>query len=387
VPHILFHRPTVWESDIQCSTKVLARLFAKRGFDVTYLQTPLDPAHLLRGSRGYWSTWRKGTFTDGNVRVVIPITPIPVRDFLGLNGQVAADLRYRLAMPALGKLVGGNGRSMPDLVWSTVPGSMPAMRRAFPAATHAFHVIDYYPAFRGEPVKALECADYTAADAVITIGQTLKNYLVDELSVSSEKVEVLGQGVELQRYKAKFSEPKVLENIPYPRAIWCGVLAKGDPELFHAAAEAMSERGGSLILIGPTVRWAEALTKTMPGTVYTIGSIPPGELPAHLSFAQIGLMLYDRSKRAVYKGQNPLKLYEYAAANLQILSTYHEEFAYLNPPYFSIESATCVHSAIAAALDPPQRMTRVTDFAECHDWDKHVTQLTERFFPDFGTTA
>jgi hypothetical protein len=43
--HILFHRPTVWRSEVQCSTKVLARAFARRGYAVTYLQSPLDPVH------------------------------------------------------------------------------------------------------------------------------------------------------------------------------------------------------------------------------------------------------------------------------------------------------------------------------------------------------
>lgn len=391
MPHILFHRPTVWDSEIQCSTKVLARLFGERGFDVTYLQSPLDPIHLAKGSGGYWRTWRKGAYEDRNVRIVTPATPIPVRDITGLNGKVAAALRYRLAVPPLDTLVSSDGRGAPDLIWTTVPGSMPALRRAFPQARQVFHVIDYYPAFRGEAVKRLEKADYAAADAVMTIGQTLKNYVINDLGISSDKVDVLGQGVELQRYRPisgeSLPEPDALAKLPHPRAIWSGVLGKGDPELFHAAATAMAERGGSLILLGPTAPWADALAKTMPQTVHALGSVRPDALPAYLAHADLGLMLYDRSKQTVYKGQNPLKLYEYAAAGLQILSTGHEEFVFLDPPIFPVEDAASVHAAIDAALDPARRLTTLANFAEQHDWGRHVTHLVDRFFPGFTDGA
>lgn len=386
VPHILFHRPTIWDSEIQCSTKLLARLFAQRGFDVTYLHTPLDPVHLAKGKRGYWQTWRKGSYSDGNVRVVTPASLIPVRDVPGLDGPLAADLRYLLTIPSLRKLVCGSGRSAPDLMWSTVPGSMRALRRAFPSAHQVFHVIDYYPAFRGDPVKRLERADYAAADAVITIGQTLKNYVVDELGVPAAKVEVLGQGVELQRYRAAagttLPEPAVFKDCPHPRAIWSGVLGKGDPELFTAAAAAMAQRGGSLILLGPTAPWADKLAKTMPDTVRNLGPVRPDALPAYLAHADVGLMLYDRSKQTVYKGQNPLKLYEYAAAGLQILSTAHEEFAFLNPPIFPVTDAASVHAAMIAALDPAKQFSELAGFAERHDWGQHVNHLITRFFPN-----
>lgn len=395
MPHILFHRPTIWHSEIQCSTKLLARLFAQRGFDVTYMHAPLDPLHLAKGTGGYWTVWRAGSFIDQGVRVVTPATPVPVRDLPGLNGPLASGLRYRLAMPSLEKLVSGDGRGAPNLVWTTVPGSMPGLRRAFPGAKHVFHVIDYYPAFRGDAVKPLERADYAAADAVITIGQTLKNYVVDELGIAANKVEVLGQGVELQRYRpattkpadATLPEPSALADCPHPRAIWSGVLAKGDPELFAAAAAAIAEQGGTLILLGPSAPWADSLANKMPETVRVLGSVRPDLLPAYLAHADIGLMLYDRAKQAVYKGQNPLKLYEYAAADLQILSTAHEEFAFLDPPVFQVDDAASVHAAMAAAMDPARRLQGAQAFAQRHDWDRHVSHLVHRFFPDSNSKA
>ena len=69
------------------------------------------------------------------------------------------------------------------------------MKRAFPTANVVFHVVDYYPAFRGEAVKALEREDYAAVDAVATISGTLTDYLADELDVPRDRITTLGQGI------------------------------------------------------------------------------------------------------------------------------------------------------------------------------------------------
>ena len=53
-------------------------------------------------------------------------------------------------------------------------------------------------------------------------------------------------------------------------------------------------------------------------------------------------MLYDQTKKEIYNGQHPLKLYEYAAAGLQILSTKHDEYKFLKPPCYIIENSKCL---------------------------------------------
>jgi hypothetical protein len=380
--HVLFHRPTVWASDIQCSTKVLARLTAARRLQTTYLQAPLDPVHLLRGPGGYLRVWRQSPFDADGVRVVTPATPVPVRDIWPLNSLAAAGLRYRLALPGLRRLVGD-----PDLIWTTVPGSGAALRRIFPRARLVFHVVDYYPAFRGDAVKPLEQSDYSVADAVYTIGHSLADYVVSELGIAKDKVRVLGQGADMAVYAPEQAEPAALTSAPAPRAVWTGVLGKGDPGLFEALAQVMQARGGSLILIGPGAPWADALAARFAGTVRLVGSVAPAELPAWLRHCDLGVMLYDRARQEVYRGQNPLKLYEYAAAGLPALSTPHDEFAHLEPPVLQVRTEAEIGPAIARALsDAPAWRARVAQFAQANTWQSKVDRILADCLPGATVT-
>ena len=375
MPHVLFHRPTVWRSQVECSTKVLARLFGAFGAEVSYLQAPLDPVHLLRGTQGYLRIWRRGPERDGPVRVLTPATPVPVRDLWPLNTLAAAQLRYAAAWPALARLA-----PAPDLVWTTVPGSGAALRRAFPGAHLVFHVVDYYPAFRGSAVQPLERSDYAAADSILTIGETLRDYLTAELGVPARKVAVLGQGVSLERFAAPGPEPEPLRALPRPRAVWSGVLAKGDPPLFRAAAETLAAAGGSLVLIGPPDGWATALADAFPATVQLQGPVPAAALPAWLMHCDVGLMLYDRRRGEVYRGQNPLKLYEYAAAGLAILSTPHEEYRHLDPPVAVVTDEDATRAALSTALARRENLRPAAlAFARRHSWRDKATALFERF--------
>lgn len=380
-PHILFHRPTLWASDIQCSTKVLARLCAQRGFDVSYLENPLDPIHLLRG-KGYVREWQKAPYNDRGVRVLNLATPVPVRDIWPLNTRIASYQKYCLMMPSLRASAIADGRPAPDLIWTTVPGSVRALKKSFPEAQVVFHVVDYYPAFRGSAVVPLERQDYAQADAIYVIGQSLQAYLVHDLKVPAEKVTVLGQGAELEIYQTNTFTPDEIVDLPHPRAIWCGVLAKGDPGLFEALAQTMSTCGGSVILIGPEAPWAQDLARRMPETVTCLGPKAPPDLPGYLKAADIGVMLYDRGKQEVYRGQNPLKLYEYTAAGLPVLSTAHDEFDTLHPPVQQIAQEADIALAVERVLAHMQEeQTKVSLFAAQHSWQAKVDTIIKRFFP------
>lgn len=381
-PHILFHRPTLWGSDIQCSTKVLARLFATKGFEVSYLENPLDPVHLLRG-KGYIREWKKAPRVENGVRILNLATPVPVRDIWPLSTCAASYLKYRSMMPSLKSAVMSEGRGAPDMIWTTVPGSAAALKKIFPKARIVFHVVDYYPAFRGDAVKPLERQDYATADAVYVIGTSLLNYLVEDLGVPSSKVTVLGQGAELEIYQASTLEPEDIQHLPRPRAIWCGVLDKGDAGLFAALASEVEVKGGSLVLIGPSADWSDALARTKPKVVSLLGSKAPPDLPAYLKAADIGVMLYDRSRQEVYRGQNPLKLYEYTAAGLPVLSTDHDEFASLRPPVSLIEQEPDMASAVDMIMaDMERHRLAASTFASQHSWQAKVEAIIQRFFPE-----
>lgn len=369
--HILFFRPTPWESDVECSTKVLAKRYAKKGFEVTYLENPMDPLHLVNGN-GYFNIWKNAQRWEDNIWIANTFSLIPVRDIYPLNTRMMMSLKYRLCLPSLNTVVTRSGRKVPDIIWTTVPGSG-YLKKVFPDALLLFHVIDYYPAFRGKYISAIEKHDYEVADHVFLIGESMKEYIVQDLNISEEKVTVLGQGVDLEKYKNILSDPEDLRKASKPRAVWCGVTKKGDEKLFNEAASVMQSIGGSLVLIGPECEWVHELQDRFQETVFVLGSKPPEQVSVYLKCSDLGLMLYDRGRHDVYFGQNPLKLYEYAAAGLPIISTNHKEYDYLDVPVIVVEKESDIASAIHDALENSDSYAEKSlEFVAKKSWDVQV---------------
>ena len=64
--NILFHRPTPWSNNINCSTKKYSKLFAESGHCVTYLQSNINLIHWIF-RKGYYKTWKEGLRFSENI--------------------------------------------------------------------------------------------------------------------------------------------------------------------------------------------------------------------------------------------------------------------------------------------------------------------------------
>ena len=373
--HVLFHRVTPWNAPIRGSTNTLARLFGEAGHEVTYVEGTAHLGHLIRGGR-YRDSWRRGARHEAGAWVFTPFTALPYAGAGRFATPEAVDRAYRTAVPGIRPLAERSGHGAVDVVWSARPGGS-ALGLLFPGAPLVMQVVDYYPAWGGQHVRALEESDYARADLVVSIGHAITDHLVRGLGVPAEKVLTLGQGVFPERYNPALPEPPEIADLPQPRAVWVGWTAKVDPELFEAAAETLGAVGGSLILIGPETEWSAAFAARH-AHVRALGARPPETTPPFLVHSDIGLMLYDQSRPDVYKGQHPLKLYEYAAAGLAILTTPHAEFDWLRPPVLTVGEASGVDDALREAWeDRGLWRERALAFAAEHDW-RQKQQTAER---------
>lgn len=364
---VLFHRPTPWDSEIHCSTKALAEMFHAEGHRVSYLEDLVDPIDVLRGRYSLLSPSPSAVLRDG-VHVVRSFTPVPIRDVPGLRGASAISWSYRLASPALRDLVTAVLGGAPDLIWTTRPGSS-CLQDLFPEATLVFHVIDNYSAYRGEYIKEVERRDYARADIVFAIGHVLADYVTDELGVPQKKVHVLGQGVAAEGYQSPLPEPDDLHGLPRPRAVWVGVTGKLDAELLRIVVDTVQEAGGSVVIVGPPSAKLDGVLER-PGVHY-LGPRRSPEVPAILQHCDIGLLTYELSRREVYRGQNPLKLYEYAAAGLSIVSTPHDEYAHIEPPVVLTGSPAETAGAVRSALDRREELGEAArGFAGRFSWKR-----------------
>ena len=82
-------------------------------------------------------------------------------------------------------------------------------------------------------------------------------------------------------------------------------------------------------------------------------------------------MPYNRNNHEIYKGQHPLKLYEYAAAKLPIISTWNDEYETLKPPVLLINNEKDIQTVIDEALDNANFWKeKVYNFALNYTWEK-----------------
>ncbi len=363
---ILLHRPTPWQSSVTCSTKIFAGYFREDGFKVAYMESPLDLGHIVKW-KGYYNIWKNAPREENGIWIINPFTPLPIRDHFPLNTKYCMDASYRYSIPSIDSLLKRGGMQSPDIVWSARPGGA-VFKRLFPRSKLIMQVVDYYPAFRGDYIKAIEQRDYEVADHIFLIGHAMWDYVIGELGIDAGKVSVLGQGVALEWYSEKTVLPEDLRNIPGPRAVWVGVLQKVDIAMLEEAAKALVDIGGSLVLIGPFSSWAVEF-RSKYQNVYLLGSKRPQEVPAYLLHCDIGLMLYDRGKGSIYYGQNPLKLYEYAAAGLAILSTPHREYQFIDAPIIELRTAEEVRTGVEHALTYRDSFRQKSlEFARKHNW-------------------
>ena len=365
--NILFHRPTPWSNNINCSTKTYSKLFAKSGHCVTYLQTSINLLHWIT-RKGYYKTWKEGSRFSENIWVTCALSLLPYYDKSTLFSKKIIRFSYKFCFPSIRRLVLKSGFGEPDIIWTTVPGSS-VLKEIFPNSQLIFHCIDNYAAYRGNQVTKIEAQDYNKSDHIFVIGEVLKKHVLS-LNTREDKITNLGQGVNIDLYQKDYKIPEDLKNIAGPIAIWVGVLEKFDKTYLEIISKTMKKRGGSVVLLGPITKSFTNLFTNF-NNIFFLGSKSSKEVPKYLLHCDIGLMPYNRTNQEIYKGQHPLKLYEYAAAKLPIISTWNDEYETLKPPVLLVNQEKDIEKAIYEALDNANFWKeKVYNFALNYTWEK-----------------
>ncbi len=194
---------------------------------------------------------------------------------------------------------------------------------AFPeAACTLYHCSDNFPAmFEGEFRRRFEEREQEMirrVDLVVCSHPTL----VERCRQYSERVHYLEHAVDERffRPEGEVPCPADLADIPRPRVGFVGSLDGGiDYDLLYAAAQELPDL--SWVLIGPVQpQAAEALAPVcaLPN-VWHLGPRPWEHLPQYLWNLDVGIIPYRAS--AMSEARCPLKLYEYLAAGLPVVST------------------------------------------------------------------
>ena len=267
--------------------------------------------------------------------------------------------------------------------WEGLMGLL--LRRLGRAAAVVYDDMDYAPGFlpinglRRRLIASLEAVAIRRADAVICVGERLARLRAAQ---GVRRVHVLPNGVDLERFRAAAEMRQAASPRP-PTLIYTGYLGAwaGVDLVLEAAALAVRRLPDlRLILLGhgsPLELGAlrdGIARRNLERAVEFRGQVPYSELPRHLGEADVGLAM--SRPLDVRRYAFPLKVVEYMAAGLPVLTTADTEAADLVERASAGTAvpfdAAAVASAAADLLEDPVRHHRLAEnaraFSRAYDW-------------------
>ncbi len=196
----------------------------------------------------------------------------------------------------------------------------------------------------------------------------------DAASVDGRGV-FLDHGVDLERFthQPRESEPDDLAQIPHPRVGYFGNLAdyRVDFDLLERVARELPDV--QLVLVGEATTSMARFDEL--ANVHWLGARPYEEIPRYGSGFDVGIMPYLRNEWI--RNSNPIKMKEYLALGLPVVSTEVPEVARYTDWLLMADSPDDFVAKVRRALDggapstPSGRRAAVAPYS----WDERAAEL------------
>ncbi|MBX7235124.1 MAG: glycosyltransferase [Caldilineales bacterium] len=248
-----------------------------------------------------------------------------------------------------------------------------------------YHAVDEYSAYalgseqiegrdRRQIIRQLEADLIRRVDLVFVTSPAL----LESKSPLHPHVVLVPNGVDVEHFaRPAASVPPDIANLPRPLIGYAGVLnEKIDFDLL--AAVAGQHPAWTFALVGPNaLRNPDELRPLRQlGNVHLLGGKAVEALPAYVQRFDAALMPYRRNEWT--RNISPLKLYEYLAAGIPIVSTSIPAIEPFAGVLWQADDAAGFAQALAAALaaDSPDRRRRQQALAQAHSWDQRLEALS-----------
>jgi len=240
-----------------------------------------------------------------------------------------------------------------------------------------YYCVDEYTAFTGVSagLKEIEEDLFRQSDFVVVSAETL----LESKKKFNEKTFLIRHGVDFHHFRkaldAATKIPDEIANLPKPIIGFHGLLADWvDFELLKKIAEHF--KNGSLVLIGKITFDAEKKIKILDGVpnIHFLGRKPYEELPDYCRGFDVALNPFVMNE--LTRNVNPLKVREYLAAGLQVVSTDIPEVRVLEDCLVGENHADFI-AKIEKILQNPKPRKEVSDAIRHESWDAKVDELRE----------
>lgn len=237
-----------------------------------------------------------------------------------------------------------------------------------------YHCVDEYAAFsdiESKPILEMEESLLKKSDVVIVSADALYNSKIKH----NQNTHLVRHGVDFTHFrKALDAETKIpaeIADLPHPVIGFFGLIADWvDVELMAKTARHFSN--GSLVVVGKSTTDVSELEKL--SNVYLLGRKPYSELPAYCKNFDVALNPFIVNELTI--SANPLKVREYLAAGLEVVSTDIPEVAILDFCRIGKSHEDFIRQVEAALKNPPPK-TEISDSVKSESWEARVDELRE----------
>ncbi len=248
-----------------------------------------------------------------------------------------------------------------------------AVMRAIPAALKFYHAVDdieHFPwrAKRTEIIRGAIAASVAEAHLVVVSSRPLER----QFAAHGRPTFYLPHGVNVEAYKDPHrATPKDLSTIPPPIIGFVGKLESWvDFDLIARVASLRPQY--TFALVGPIVADISALSRL--SNVRCLGLRPRGEIPGYLMGMQAGMIPFRLN--ALTHSVNPVKLYEYFAAGIPVVSVPLPEVERFGDHVRVARTPQEFAAAIDACLvEPPVVAAQRRELAERNSWSDRAREL------------
>ncbi|HQX56374.1 MAG TPA: glycosyltransferase [Pyrinomonadaceae bacterium] len=237
-----------------------------------------------------------------------------------------------------------------------------------------YYCVDEYTAFTGSSaLKEIEEKLFRMSDLVIVSAEKL----YDSKKQFNENTHIIRHGTDWKHFRTALDPdlamPEDIRGLPRPIIGFHGLLADWvDFDLIKKTAEYF--HNGSIVLVGKTSVDAEQKIKVLNGVpnIHLLGRKPYEQLPAYCKAFDVALNPFMINELTL--AANPLKVREYLAAGLPVVSTDIPEVRILEDCLVATGHDDFIAKIENALSDPKPRET-VSDKIAHESWEAKVDEL------------